>query len=111
MAEFNPFLEFLNEEPKAAYFSYGDRFGGQNNSRQQQNYYQNQFSDIYNKYLGNLGAQASLGVQPQGQFSEYLEDEVDFDQYYRENVPYQTRQSGRDALVPRMQWRIPGING
>ena len=107
----NPFLEFLSGEPKTAYFSRSDQFGGQNNSRQQQNYYQDQFSDIYNRYLGNLGTQARGGTQPTGEFNEFLDNNFDFDNYYRENVPYQTRQSSRGALVPRMKWQVPGING
>jgi hypothetical protein len=109
MPEFNPFLEFIYDEPKAAYFSRADQFGGPNNYRPQQNYYQNQFSNIYNRYLGDLGMQARSGIQPQGEFNDFL-GTFDFNKHYRENVPYETRQPGLSAFVPRMQWQVPGIN-
>ena len=59
----NPFLEYLEGEPKAAYYSYGDRFGG---GRRQQNFYQNSFADLYNQYLGTLGTQVRQGLAPSG---------------------------------------------
>jgi hypothetical protein len=105
----NPYAEFLHSEPRLPYFSYGDQFGGQNQSRQQSDYYQNQFSSIYNKYLGTLGRQARAATLPSGEFTDYLSG-FDFDKEYRKNVPYETRTAGRDALVPRTRWMVPGIN-
>jgi hypothetical protein len=104
----NPYLDFLQDQPKAAYFSYADQFGGRDQSRGQQNYYQNQFSNIYDKYLGTLGSQARNRAQPTGTFNDFVGG-FNFDDYYRQSVPYSTRQSSRSGMVPRMRWQVPGI--
>jgi len=60
----------LGESPQAAYYSYSDEWGAPN----QQRYYQNQFQNIYNEYLGSLGGMLRQGVIPdEGEtFAGYL---------------------------------------
>lgn len=105
----NPFLGYLDEEPRAAYFSYGKRFGGLNQSGRQEKFFTNQFSDIYNQYLGSLGARIKAGTTPTGNFNDYLAG-FDFENWYRKQVPYEQRNQGFSDLVPSLSWRIPGVN-
>jgi hypothetical protein len=66
----NPFEGFLSQDPQAAYSSFSDRFGA---SPIQQQYFQGQFGDIRNQFLGELGRQARGGQLPQGTFTSFLE--------------------------------------
>ena len=54
----NPYMEMLGEAPQAAYYSYQDDWATPN----QQQYYQNQFQNIYNQYLGSLGKSLRAGA-------------------------------------------------
>ena len=110
MPGFNPFLEFLETEPRAAFFSHGNRFGGPQKSQRQTNYYQNQFNEIYDQYLGNLGQQARGGTMPAGSFNDFLGG-FDFEDWYRRQVPYQQRNPEYSILVPNIQWRLPSFFG
>lgn len=101
----NPWAGFLEEEPRAGYFSFQDRFGGPGRSQRQQNYYTNSFTDMYNQYLGRLGQQVRGGQAPTEQWQDYLGG-MDFDEYYRRNVPYETRTQGRNAFAPRTRWMV-----
>lgn len=108
MTTFNPWLAFLEGEPKAAYFSFGDRFG-RPGSRQQR-FLQGQFPEVYNQYLGELGKQARAGIEPTGTFTNYLGGTpggFDFDAWYRQQVPYQQRNVSFNELVPQTSWRNP----
>ena len=69
---FNPFDEFLEATPQAAYYSYSDEWGG--GGKKQSQYYQNQFQNVYNQYLGSLGGMLRQGVMPQAEntFASYL---------------------------------------
>jgi len=49
------------ELPEATFFSFQNQFGG---SPTQRRYYQGQFSNIFNQYLGTLGQQLSQGQSP-----------------------------------------------
>jgi len=108
MTSFNPWLGFLEEEPKAAYFSYGDQFGGPRGSQRQRGFFQNQFSDIYNKYLGSLGVQARQGAAPTGSFNDYLGG-FDFNDWYRQSVPYESRNQGFSSFAPPTRWLNPSF--
>ena len=104
----NPWLDFLEEDDtgrKAGYFSYGGQFGGPGRSQKQANFFQNSFTDIYNQYLGTLGQQARQGLMPTGTLNNYLGG-FDFNKYYREQVPYETRNAGQSAFVPQVQWDV-----
>ena len=102
----NPWSDFLEQEPgtKAAYFSYGDQWG---KSQKQRNFYQSSFSDIYNQYLGTLGQQVRQGLMPTGKWDPYLSN-FDFNKYYQEQVPYQTRNQGQSGFTPQVQWDVLG---
>ena len=54
----NPYMAILEESPGAAYFSYADQWS----SPAQQQYYQNQFQNVYNQYLGTLGTALRSGA-------------------------------------------------
>ena len=106
MTTFNPWLDFLEGEPKATYFSYGDKFGGPRGSQRQRRFAQDQFSDIYSQYLGNLGRQARAGTAPTGTFTDFMGG-FDFDQWYRQQVPYEQRNQGFSDLAPRTRFLNP----
>jgi len=106
MTQFNPYLDFLEKKPEAAYFSYADRFGGPRGSQRQRGFSQGQFSDIYSQYLGNLGRQARAGTSPQGTFNDFLGG-FDFENWYRQQVPYQVRSQGFSDLVPQTRFINP----
>ena len=103
----NPWLPFLEEDEtgrKAAYHSYRPQWGGQ----PQRGYYENQFSSLYDQYLGRLGAQVRGGAEPEGQFNDFL-GEYDWAGGYQRDVPYETRSRGQEGLTPRTRWMLPGM--
>ena len=55
----NPYMKLLGTAPEAAYHSYQTDWASPN----QQQYYQNQFQNIYNQYLGSLGASLRQGAE------------------------------------------------
>jgi hypothetical protein len=61
----------LGEEPRAAFFSFQNQFGQSPNQRK---FFQNQFSNIQNEFLGVLGQQLQQGMLPQQSFSDFLGD-------------------------------------
>jgi hypothetical protein len=107
----NQWSDFLNVDDtgrRAGYFSYGDQFGGQGSAgggQRQRTYYQDAFSDLYNKYLGTLGLQARQGQEPRGEWSDYLSG-FDWDRNYQESVPYGQRNQGQGGFVPGMRWDV-----
>lgn len=109
MTQFNPFAEFLEQEPRTAYFSRSNQFGGPQRSQRQAGFFQNAFSDLYNQYLGSLGKQARAGMMPTGRWNDFMEG-IDFDDFYRQRVPYQQRNQGGSDFAPPTHWRIPGLN-
>jgi|TARA_R100000306_G_scaffold62174_1_gene67450 hypothetical protein len=90
----NPFMDFLETEPAAAYYSSpgGQAFRG--GSQGQQRYFQNQFQDIYNEFLGGLGQQIRAGQVPTMRWAEYLEN-VPFTERYAALSPEQAGRSRR----------------
>ena len=104
----NPWLDFLESYEtgrRAAYFSRRDQFGGPNRSQRQTSYYENAFSDLYDRYLGTLGLQIRQGQMPTQQWNPYLEN-FNWDQNYQENVPYSTRQAGQSGFTPQVRWDV-----
>lgn len=73
----NPFLDFLEYEPQAAYYSSPEGWVGQGafaqGSPNQRRYYQNQFQNIYNEFLGALGKQAREGDVPTMRWEGYID--------------------------------------
>lgn len=100
----NPFLEYLEADPRIAYFSYQDQFGA--NPRQKR-HYQNQYSDIYNEYLGFLGKQARSGTMPTGGFNDFLSN-FNFGQRYNQLTPRERGDEGSyGQFAPPLRWLIP----
>ena len=105
----NPWADFLEEEPgtKAAYFSYGDQFGGAGGNRRQRTFYQDGFTKLYNEYLGRLGSLVRGKQDPSLRWQDYLGG-FNFDDYYRDQVPYGERNQGRSNFVPPVRWDVLG---
>lgn len=100
----NPFLDFLEQEPRAAFYSY--LYGPGNApsfAPRQQRFFQDQFTDIHNMYLGYLGRQVREGMMPQGSATDFFGG-FDFPGYYRRQVPYEGRNAGYSGFVPRTRW-------
>lgn len=55
----NPFLDYLEDRPEAGYFSFQDQWKTPN----QKKYFQSQFSNIQNQYMGQLGQWVKAGSQ------------------------------------------------
>jgi len=78
MTQPNPFAfgdfgtAFLEEQPRATYESFG--FG---RSPAERRFFQNQFTNIHNLFLGSLAQQARMGRVPQGTFSGSFLPEFD----------------------------------
>ena len=69
------FSDFLETQPQALYQSYlGDPKNNMNASMKR--YYQNQFSNIQNEYIGSLARDMRGGELPKGRFSDYLESNL-----------------------------------
>lgn len=81
----NPFLDFLEDRPEAGFFSFQDQFGRAPAQRQ---FFQRQFGDIQNEFLGLLGEQIRGGDVPNLRFLDFLED-FDFSKRFRQLPPSQ----------------------
>lgn len=108
MAAGNPFAQFLEDQPKAAFFSslaglpsfFGGRaFGIAPNVR---NYFQSQFDAIYNQYLGRLGEMASGGQEPNVAFSDFLKTYPWAQNYF--NLPRRMRGIQETRFAPPSRW-------
>ena len=113
MTQPNPWSGFLEDAPgtRAAYFSYGDKFGGREKSQRQENFYADQFSALYDKYLGTLGLQVRQGEMPTGQWQNYLQ-EFDFDKFYRQQQSSEQRNPQQRSFVPNTMWNVnPWLRG
>lgn len=79
----NPFDEFLEEEPRALFFSFQDQFGPSPRSRE---FFRNQFSNIHDEFLGALGSQIRGGELPTLRFSDFLQN-FDFGSRFASTPP------------------------
>ena len=93
----NPFANVLEEMPTAAYYSSptGQSFAGQ--SPKQKSFFENQFHNLYNAFLGALGTQLRGGEIPNLRFQDYLETAN----------PY----TGTDLFTSRYQGMTPTQRG
>ena len=78
------FRNFLEEEPRTAYFSFQDQFGP---SQTQQNFFRNQFQKFHNQFMGNLGSQIRSGEPPTLRFEDFLGG-LDFGQEFARTDPF-----------------------
>ena len=65
----NMWQEWLEDTPQAAYYG---SLGGQSQTPAQRRHYDGNFSNMWNRYMGNLGGQAIGGQQPMGSFTDFL---------------------------------------
>ena len=70
------------ELPESTFFSFQNQFG---QSPTQRKYYQGQFSNIFNQYLGTLGQQLSQGQSPPA-FQDFMGG-YDFGQQFAQLPP------------------------
>jgi len=94
MGSNNPFIDYLELEPRAAYYSSpsGMSFSGGSTGRRR--HYQNQFQDVYNQFLGALGSQIRQGGEPTMRWTDYLES-YPFTERYAALPPQQAGRSRR----------------
>ena len=97
----NPFMDFLEEQQRPAYFAYQDQWRTPN----QKKYYQNQFSEIQDQYLGKLGQQVMGGGLPTMKFADFLKG-FDWQQDYGGLTPQQRPQGGGGQLTPTARWVV-----
>lgn len=90
----------LDEEPRAAYYSYGNQFGKSQNQRK---YFEDAFDDIYNQFLGQLGGQVRQGQAPTMKFNDFLGD-YNFDQQYRQMAPSTRYGQPQSTFAPRARF-------
>lgn len=74
--------ELLEDAPRETFFSFQNQFG---RAPTQRRYFQDQFQDIYNQYLGTF-AQQIQGRTPRSTFSEFMGD-FDFNQQFGQIPP------------------------
>jgi hypothetical protein len=79
----NLFSRFLEDVPRAAYFSLDKPMG---QSPREKRFFQNQFQDIQNEYIGDLGRQIRSGQPPTLQWTDFL-DKFPFSERYAAMPP------------------------
>ena len=103
------FRDLLEEQPELAFFSFQNQFGRSPNQRR---FFENQFSDIHNQFLGTLGAQIRGGQLPTAQFTPFLEAGFgpggQFQQQFGALPPSQ-RGMGIGRFAPSAQFVRPGL--
>ena len=92
-----PFLDMLEAEPRSAFFSFQNQFGQSPNQRR---YFQNQFQDIHNQFLGQLGTQIRGGELPTLSPEQHAQRFTSF----LENFPFTERFA---ALPPQQRGVFP----
>ena len=96
-----PFASFLEEVPKATYFSYGGQFG---QAPKQRRHYENAFQSVYDQFMGVLGQQARRGQEPGVQygFADFMAD-YPFTQRYTQ-LPPSFRGDYMSRFAPRTRF-------
>ena len=67
----NAFSDFLEERPDIAYYSFQDQLA---RTPAQRRFFENQFQNIQNRYLGQMGRQLRAGRLPTRRFTDFLTD-------------------------------------
>lgn len=97
-----PFTDLLNEDPRLGYQSYLPQF---NLSQNQKKFFQNNYQDIFNEYLGALGQQIRQGQSPNLKFTDYL-SQTPFTERYSSLSPEQRGETQQGRFSPRTRWFI-----
>ena len=106
------FSDLLEDQPRASYEAMVNPFA---KSRSQKKYYQNQFTDIHNQFLGALGSQILGGQAPTLRFAEWLrgqpmaQNQRGFNQGYLTQTPRERQGFGGSDMgafnpVTRFMW-------
>lgn len=88
--------EFLSYEPRAAYYSFQDQF----KTPAKRRFFTQQFSDIHNYFMGQLGRQIREGGTPTSTFSDVLGQPGFFENRFASATPFE-RGDPSPALAPR----------
>ena len=91
----DPFGDVLNEDPRIAFFGQQKRFG----RGQQRKFFEGQFQNILNKFLGNLGGRLFENEIPDQRFPDFIKN-FDFDSFFRSQSP-SFRGGFRRNVTPR----------
>lgn len=93
------FKTILEEEPRATFFSFQNQFGQSPNQRR---YFQNQFQNIHNEYLGTIGSAVRRGETPTLRFGNFLEN-LPFTERYT-SLPPSLRGDFKSQFAPRTRF-------
>tara|TARA_R110002020_G_scaffold275631_2_gene490869 strand:+ start:122 stop:439 length:318 start_codon:yes stop_codon:yes gene_type:complete len=87
----------LSEQPQWAYFSAAPftTSSQEGFSPAQQNYWRNQYSDVWSRYLGQVGGDVRTGEEAIGGFQDYLSDMPWNEMYYQASPAQRGMQQGR----------------
>ena len=97
----NPFAAFMEDEPKAGYFGYQDKWKTPNMKK----YFQGQFGAMQDQYMGMLGKQIMGGGAPTQSLSDWL-SKIDWEQQYAGLTPNQKGMGGMGGLAPASRWLV-----
>ena len=92
----NPF----DKGPESAYFSYQNQWRTPSEGK----YYQGQFQEVQNKYLGQLGQKVLGGVEPSQTWADYLA-KFNWGQNYQGLTPQQRGQDN-SRFNPWTRWMV-----
>ena len=92
-----PFTEWLEEQPEAGYYA-----GLQGLPPALQRYFQGQYGNFYNEYLGALGRQTLSGQTPDLRFTDFLAQNPFTSRYTA--MPPQWRGQDSARLSPKARW-------
>lgn len=100
----NPFMDWLDTNPEVGYYAFG-RQGGQ--SANQKNFFRNQFSNVHNQFLGQLGQQILGGQLPDLRFGDFLKS-YDFGGAYNRATPRERGQGFgySSQFAPQARWNF-----
>ena len=97
----NPFLQYLEDRPEAGYFSYQNQW----NTPNMKKYFQSQFGNIQNQYLGQLANWVKGGSSGQTpQFSKFLSN-LNWGQEFGQRTP-QDRGQDTSRFSPFTRWQV-----
>ena len=95
-----PFLDFLEETPQAAYFGMPGRARQTPNQRR---FFEQQFRNVHNQFLGALGRQITSGQQPTLRFATDFLPGYDPQAAFLEQ-PFGVREATRGAFAPPIRY-------
>lgn len=102
----DPF-KVLDEEPRAAFFSFQDQFGRQGGN--QRRFFSNRFQQIHDEFLGRLGGQLRSGGNPTETFTDFLGG-LNFGNRFRSTAP-SLRGSNPGQFAPPTRFDFGGGSG